>query len=63
MWYQSKSKVGGLLLGLSLSLPGIAKGLQTGDWTEALMAGAQGLGIVLTTFGVRNALAGPPPQP
>lgn len=62
-WYQSKTKWGGILLALGTCAPGVAKGLSTGDWTEAILAGVQASGMVLGTFGLRNALAPQSPSP
>ena len=68
----SKTKLGGILLGLSVVLPGLGQGLQSGDYTNAIFGAIQGLGIILGTFGIRNAINNnvpnlpplpPPPSP
>lgn len=52
----SKTKLGGILLGLSVVLPGLGQGLQSGDYTNAIFGAVQGLGIILGAFGIRNAI-------
>lgn len=59
----SKTKLGGVLLAVSIALPPVAEALQTGNWAPALQPILQALGAVLAIFGVRNALGtlGQPP--
>ncbi len=53
----SKTKLGGVLLGLSVVLPAVAQALQDGQWHAVLQPAVEGLGVILAAFGLRNALA------
>lgn len=56
-WYKSKTKIGGVLIGLSLILGGVGKYL-TGDQEliTALTGIISGIGIVSTITGIRDAI-------
>jgi len=56
-WYASKTKVGGVLIGISLIIGAVGRYL-TGDYDimYSLQAIATGIGIILTIVGIRNAI-------
>jgi len=56
-WYQSKTKVGSLLIGGSLVFGGIGGYLTGGhDANTMMLQVGQGLGIITVVFGIRDAL-------
>ena len=56
-WYQSKTKVGGVLIGASLVLGAIGSGL-TGDIdiAAAVTGMVTGFGVIFAACGLRDAL-------
>jgi hypothetical protein len=57
-WYKSKTKVGGVLVGISMVTGGLGNYL-TGDitGTESILQVVTGLGAILVITGIRDAIA------
>jgi len=52
----SKTKLGAIILGLSIVLPAIAAALETGHWQPVVQPALEAAGVVLAGFGLRNAI-------